>query len=390
MKLIKEDLRAWGQEDIDNQNALESIVKKLKEVLLDNNIYSDQYDEILYDIFDYGNEIIITNINDIEAVQDAIESDLGFPFRIENGYNIVIDTTQEYEDEEGNIKTRVSREYLNESKLESNKCALCGKELKGYGNNGQPLVDGTVCDECNKEVIKARINSMKNEKLNESNENKVEETKTLINTISTKLYEVRDLLNQVKSNFNEMEIESMDIDPYFTNYIESFADTDESALGIDINCAELLNRLQTTADLKENVLKDAQEKAEKDNKGKKQGFFVNMNAGDVEKGTEMFNNAATPQSAPVMEEIEPKTINIRDELFRIDTDANEEFRNLLGMYESVEPDLNVEEKKRLVDLIIKNDLEGIDHFLVNKLDRLDKPEEDVIDLGTFYKPDDLV
>ena len=123
MKLIKEDLRAWGQEDIDNQNALESIVKKLKEVLLDNNIYSDQYDEILYDIFDYGNEITITNVNDIEAVQDAIESDLGFPFRIENGYNIVIDTTQEYEDEEGNIKTRVSREYLNESKLESNKCA---------------------------------------------------------------------------------------------------------------------------------------------------------------------------------------------------------------------------------------------------------------------------
>ena len=390
MKLIKEDLRAWGQEDIDNQNALESIVKKLKEVLLDNNIYSDQYDEILYDIFDYGNEITITNVNDIEAVQDAIESDLGFPFRIENGYNVVIDTTQEYEDEEGNIKTRVSREYLNESKLESNKCALCGKEFEGYGNNGQPLVDGTVCDECNKEVIKARINSMKNENLNENDENKVEETKTLINAISTKLYEVRDLLNQVKSNFNEMEIESMDIDPYFTNYIESFADTDESALGIDINCAELLNRLQTTADLKENVLKDAQEKAEKDNKGKKQGFFVNMNAGDVEKGTEMFNNAATPQSAPVMEEIEPKTINIRDELFRIDTDANEEFRNLLGMYESVEPDLNVEEKKRLVDLIIKNDLEGIDHFLVNKLDRLDKPEEDVIDLGTFYKPDDLV
>ena len=182
----------------------------------------------------------------------------------------------------------------------------------------------------------------------------------------------------------------MDIDPYFTNYIESFADTEEPALGISVNCAELFDRLQTTTDLKENVLKDAQEKAEKDNKGKKQGFFVNMNAGNVEKGTEMFNNAATPQSAPVMEEIEPKTINIRDELFRIDTDANEEFRNLLGMYESVEPDLNVEEKKRLVDLIIKNDLEGIDHFLVNKLDRLDKPEEDVIDLGTFYKPDDLV
>ena len=38
-------------------------------------------------------------------------------------------------------------------------CCICGKLIKGqYGNNPQPLKeDGKCCDECNKEVIKARL-----------------------------------------------------------------------------------------------------------------------------------------------------------------------------------------------------------------------------------------
>lgn len=37
------------------------------------------------------------------------------------------------------------------------KCALCKNDIIGYGNNGQPLVNGQVCDECNKKVILARL-----------------------------------------------------------------------------------------------------------------------------------------------------------------------------------------------------------------------------------------
>lgn len=155
MKLIKEDLRVWDQESIDNQNALASIAKELRNILLDNGIYHDQYGEILYDIFDYGNEIHITNVNDIEAVGDAIESDLGFPFRIENGYDIVIDTTQEYEDEYGDIQTRVSREYLEENIKFSDEPEV---EYKGYIISPFTLKDIKVGDknigDCTKYSIK--------------------------------------------------------------------------------------------------------------------------------------------------------------------------------------------------------------------------------------------
>ena len=36
-------------------------------------------------------------------------------------------------------------------------CCICGKRFKGYGNNPDPIKkEGLCCDECNKEVIKAR------------------------------------------------------------------------------------------------------------------------------------------------------------------------------------------------------------------------------------------
>lgn len=36
-------------------------------------------------------------------------------------------------------------------------CNLCNKEYEGYGNNGMPLVDGLVCDDCNRKVVMARF-----------------------------------------------------------------------------------------------------------------------------------------------------------------------------------------------------------------------------------------
>lgn len=38
------------------------------------------------------------------------------------------------------------------------KCCLCGNEIKGYGNNPEPLTDeGRCCDACNENVIRFRM-----------------------------------------------------------------------------------------------------------------------------------------------------------------------------------------------------------------------------------------
>ena len=50
------------------------------------------------------------------------------------------------------------------------KCSLCGKEIKGYGHNGCPLVDGKVCDDCQTDVIKARMLNMINREKGINNE----------------------------------------------------------------------------------------------------------------------------------------------------------------------------------------------------------------------------
>lgn len=47
---------------------------------------------------------------------------------------------------------------LNMIKTSFQKCSICGEIFAGYGNNAQPVNNGTCCDECNfKYVIPARI-----------------------------------------------------------------------------------------------------------------------------------------------------------------------------------------------------------------------------------------
>ena len=36
-------------------------------------------------------------------------------------------------------------------------CCLCGDEIKGYGNNAEPLAEGRCCDRCNDNVLTFRI-----------------------------------------------------------------------------------------------------------------------------------------------------------------------------------------------------------------------------------------
>lgn len=46
------------------------------------------------------------------------------------------------------------------------KCAICGNEIKGYGNSGFPASSGTVCDKCNSNVVvpyRVFLNNIKNQ-----------------------------------------------------------------------------------------------------------------------------------------------------------------------------------------------------------------------------------
>lgn len=522
MKLVKEDLKVWDQEDIDNQNALASIAKELRNILLDNGIYHDQYGEILYDIFDYGNEIHITNVNDMERVEDAIESDLGFPFRIENGYDIVIDTTQEYEDESGDIHTRVSREYLKEdieisdepedishiifdnhygnefideiavtdrgsidhyytliknindaerfnyhsdywgydedyqeqnvelvdklspyigkevqidyddgsitgkllgiavdrqyndihhtkvildsirdnleeSLNEDNqvkKCALCGKEFKGYGNNGQPLVNGRVCDDCNKEVIKARIN--KSNKLTE---------KVAVDYINLNNEQKNQLINQVRNFFKRnsrayvlpsinSDILEFISDLYAIDNQIDLEDRLADEFGITFPKGNLFKILHQFEEPKEedsdyfdesvNQLKDMADEAKKKQKGL--GAFVKLDAGNVEQNVATFNANMTPNIGEDLElsdeeVIEPRTINIKHELRNHDMDNDESFGNLSDMYEFLESELSIDDKKNIISFMLKGDYDSISKLLNDRID--DKLDSELGDLDRY-------
>ena len=32
-------------------------------------------------------------------------------------------------------------------------CSICGKEFEGFGNNAEPVNDGTCCDKCKRDVV---------------------------------------------------------------------------------------------------------------------------------------------------------------------------------------------------------------------------------------------
>ena len=111
-----------------------------------------------------------------------------------------------------------------------------------------------------------------------------------------------------------------------------------------------------------NQLKDMQDYAKKRQKGI--GAFVNPNAGDVEKGNAMFNNATDVGSAPTSggmgEDFEStdnmrgkknmKSINIREELNKRDMQSCK--TDFVNMYESA--NLSEEKKMQLVKLLSEN------------------------------------
>lgn len=120
-----------------------------------------------------------------------------------------------------------------------------------------------------------------------------------------------------------------------------------------------------------NPLKDAQKFAKKHRKG--QGYFVKYNAGDVEKGIEMFNSAtsigATPVSSEAMGEDMRTEIdrvyNIRKELNYIDQEENTDLRN---MYDALE--LSQEDKKSLVKLLASSSYGAVKDFIEKKYNKI--------------------
>lgn len=121
----KEELRIWGDEEISAQNSLVRWEHALEDFLENNNI---EYDQVKCDIFDYGTNVVIINPKDIEEVAQEIEDHYGFKTTIEDN-NIYVDVTEEYEDEYGDIKTRVSKRYHESFDLKS---SIIKENLQGY------------------------------------------------------------------------------------------------------------------------------------------------------------------------------------------------------------------------------------------------------------------
>ena len=42
-------------------------------------------------------------------------------------------------------------------------CSICNETIEGFGNNAQPINNGTCCDDCNTLVIIERIKEMSND-----------------------------------------------------------------------------------------------------------------------------------------------------------------------------------------------------------------------------------
>lgn len=110
------------------------------------------------------------------------------------------------------IKVNELTESLNKkySLAEANevtKCCLCGKPIKGYGNNPAPLDEtpgAKCCDACNKDVIKARMSNLKMESVEEeSSEDLTEELVDIENFLEPSNYIVESKENLEESFNNE-------------------------------------------------------------------------------------------------------------------------------------------------------------------------------------------
>lgn len=196
----------------------------------------------------------------------------------------------------------------------SNQCALCGQEIIGYGNNGMPLVDGKVCDDCNNKVIEARIKEIED------------------NMKSSSLKESKKKRKQgyfVKYNAGDVE--------KGTEYFNKNMGNDTTSEGSMTEEVEDSNKLMSFEKAKKYL---------KDNK-------------NIDLTPEEYENLKNLKES----KSEKRSINIRESLNDYDKESCS--TDLLNMYNCCK--LTLEDKKQVVKYIINEDYKELEKYLYKKM-----------------------
>ena len=420
---MKEDFRIWGDEEISTQNDLVRWEQALEDFLENNNI---EYDQVKCDVFDYGTNVVIINPKDIEEVAQEIEDHYGFKTTIEDN-NIYVDVTEEYEDEYGDIKTRVAKRYDESLDSEITLQQLAdeidynGADYKGaeipkaidYMINQINIPDNMRLKWFDVDVVSddvIQLTYVTQEPFSPTDSDSfIKEVTNMINVLANKyrynkpftlaldvtardgrdegqlVYDINvnagaDMLLKEDISSKKYTLESKLYD-YFkaTNPNDPFGD------GIDKEATfrDLFNAINDNA----NVYKV---------------IFGNENSGDSAVREELFNGLANILNTsysdvynawlgyhPLLES--NNIIDIRKELNRLDS---EEYRDLLNMYDSIE--LAEHEKKHIAELISQNKIDELVDYLQELyyvyINVYDGNGNGIVtnDLGTFYKKDDLL
>ena len=420
---MKEELRIWGDEEISAQNSLVRWEHALEDFLENNNI---EYDQVKCDVFDYGTNVVIINPKDIEEVAQEIEDHYGFKTTIEDN-NIYVDVTEEYEDEYGDIKTRVAKRY--DESLDSE---VTLQELADE-------IDYNGADYRGAEIPKAidyminQINIPDNMRLKWFDVDVVSDDVIQLTYVTQEPFSPTDSDSFIKEVTNMINVlaNKYRYDKPFTLALDVTArdGRDEGQLvydikvnaGADMSLKEDISSKKYTLESKlydyfkatnpndpfgDGIDKEATFRdlfnAINDNANVYKVIFGNENSGDSAVREELFNGLANILNTsyddvyhawlgyhPLLES--NNIIDIRKELNRLDS---EEYRDLLNMYDSIE--LAEHEKKHIAELISQNKIDELVDYLQELyyvyINVYDGNGNGIVtnDLGTFYKKDDLL
>lgn len=420
---MKEEFRIWGDEEISAQNNLVKWEHALEDFLENNNI---EYDQVKCDIFDYGTNIVIVNPEDIEEVAQEIEDHYGFKTTIEDN-NIYVDVTEEYEDEYGDIKTRVAKRYdesldsevtLQElaDEIDYNGADYRGAEIPkaiDYMINQINIPDNMRLKWFDVDVVSddvIQLTYVTQEPFSPTDSDSfIKEVTNMINVLANKyrynkpftlaldvtardgrdegqlVYDIKVNAGADMSLKEDISSKKYTLESKLYDYFKATNPNDPFGDGIDKEATfrDLFNAINDNA----NVYKV---------------IFGNENSGDSAVREELFNGLANILNTsyddvyhawlgyhPLLES--NNIIDIRKELNRLDS---EEYRDLLNMYDSIE--LAEHEKKHIAELISQNKIDELVDYLQELyyvyINVYDGNGNGIVtnDLGTFYKKDDLL
>ena len=420
---MKEDFRVWGDEEISAQNDLVRWEHALEDFLENNNI---EYDQVKCDVFDYGTNIVIMNPEDIEEVAQEIEDHYGFKAIIEDN-NIYVDVTEEYEDEYGDIKTRVAKRYdesldsevtLQElaDEIDYNGADYRGAEIPkaiDYMINQINIPDNMRLKWFDVDVVSddvIQLTYVTQEPFSPTDSDSfIKEVTNMINVLANKyrynkpftlaldvtardgrdegqlVYDIKVNAGADMSLKEDISSKKYTLESKLYDYFKATNPNDPFGDGIDKEATfrDLFNAINDNA----NVYKV---------------IFGNENSGDSAVREELFNGLANILNTsyddvyhawlgyhPLLES--NNIIDIRKELNRLDS---EEYRDLLNMYDSIE--LAEHEKKHIAELISQNKIDELVDYLEELyyvyINVYDGNGNGIVtnDLGTFYKKDDLL